>query len=210
MIYHFFRIIFYPIRLIIYLIQSNFIRFFNLMDLGATQEPNWKEYIKENINLNHKILDFGCGTGNFSNLFKKDKYLGIDINKNFISYAKQKNPEYNFITVDYIKNNKFVYEKRDVILVNGVLHHISDENINKSFEIIKKISNQNAKILILEPTKPVSIFTLDFIQKILDLGINIKSSLEYEELLKKYINIEKITTYKFSYEIGVVIFGELK
>ena len=73
MIYHFFRIIFYPIRLIIYLIQSNFIRFFNLMDLGATQEPNWKKYIKENINLNHKILDFGCGTGNFSNLFKKDK-----------------------------------------------------------------------------------------------------------------------------------------
>ena len=116
----------------------------------------------------------------------------------------------NFITVDYIKNNKFIYEKRDVILVNGVLHHISDENINKSFEIIKKISNQNAKILILEPTKPVSIFTLDFIQKILDLGINIKSSLEYEELLKKYINIEKITTYKFSYETGVVIFGELK
>lgn len=210
MIFYFFRILFYPVREIIYLIQSKYIRFFNLMDLGATQEPNWKKYIKENINPNHNVLDYGCGTGNFSGIFEKEKYLGIDINKNFISYAKLKYSEYNFLTLDQIKNNTFNFEKRDCILINGVLHHISDENITKCFDLIKQVSKKNAQILILEPTKPLSVFTLDFIQKILDLGINIKSSFEYEQLLKKYINIKKISNYKFSYEVGVVISGHLK
>ena len=49
---------------------------------------------------NQKILDYGCGTGDFYTFLKQQdltvKYTGVDINENFIALAKKKFPECTF------------------------------------------------------------------------------------------------------------------
>ena len=46
------------------------------------------------------VLDYGCGTGDFYRFLKRRnidvKYTGVDINKNFISLARNKYPECTF------------------------------------------------------------------------------------------------------------------
>jgi len=49
-----------------------------------------KKAIKSYVDINKKTLDYGCGTGNFSIIFNKKKYLGIDIDNESIEYAKKK------------------------------------------------------------------------------------------------------------------------
>lgn len=49
---------------------------------------------------NAKVLDYGCGTGDFYQFLKRRgvtvKYTGVDINENFINLAKRKYPECAF------------------------------------------------------------------------------------------------------------------
>ena len=42
------------------------------------------------VGSNEKILDLGCGTGEFSSSFTNYRYIGIDTDPNYISYAKNK------------------------------------------------------------------------------------------------------------------------
>jgi SAM-dependent methyltransferase len=49
---------------------------------------------------NSKVLDYGCGTGDFYRFMKRrgieTRYTGVDINENFIEIAKKKYPECTF------------------------------------------------------------------------------------------------------------------
>tara|TARA_Y100000590_G_C15577672_1_gene961097 strand:- start:169 stop:798 length:630 start_codon:yes stop_codon:yes gene_type:complete len=204
------RILFYPIRKLINFLQNFSIKYFNFMDLGATQSNDWKEFIKNNIIHKSFTLDFGCGTGNFSNLFNNKRYLGVDINSSFINYANKKNKEYEYCNV---KDSKLFqnYEKNiDQVLINGVLHHLSDQDIKKSFDLIIRLAKKHTNVLIIEPTIPKKILTLEYLIKILDLGNHIRTKDDYVSILKQHIVIEIIDNYKFSYEKGIYIKGKLK
>ncbi|NTU42347.1 MAG: class I SAM-dependent methyltransferase, partial [Nitrospirales bacterium] len=54
-----------------------------------------------------KILDFGCGKGDFSAFLKERgidvRYTGCDINRNFISLARRKYPEEEFLLLDIMQ-----------------------------------------------------------------------------------------------------------
>lgn len=107
--------------------------------------------LKENYNFNgKKVLDFGCGTGSNCFLSTPENYLGVDINKKRIEYAKNKYPGYQFEVlknINYFPDNSF-----DIILNIAVLHHIPDKKLNpiiKDFHRILK--NKTGMIVILEP-----------------------------------------------------------
>lgn len=90
----------------------------------------------DNIN----VLDIGCGTGLISNLFARkypnSTFTGVDFSDS-VDYAKQ------FAATHEINNTKFIKqdflnfesgELYDVVISQGVLHHIPDYN-----QAIKKI-----------------------------------------------------------------------
>ena len=91
------------------------------------------EKIKIENDLNNKIIcDVGCGYGRFCRIMSKDpnfkgtSYLGLDINKNFIKYCKNK---YN------IKNYKFEigrnpYYPVDFTIMSGTYNLCTFENTN--------------------------------------------------------------------------------
>jgi 2-polyprenyl-3-methyl-5-hydroxy-6-metoxy-1,4-benzoquinol methylase len=90
-----------------------------------------------------KVLDFGCGKGDFYGFMKKKgilvEYCGIDINENLIELARRKYPEAEFIAID-IDETEF-NRAFDIVFVCGVfnLRIAGIEELMKS--VLKKLFN---------------------------------------------------------------------
>jgi SAM-dependent methyltransferase len=73
---------------------------------------------------NSKVLDYGCGTGDFYRFLKRRgvsvRYTGVDINENFISIAKKKYPECTFRIMDI--GEESLSEFYDYIFICGVFN----------------------------------------------------------------------------------------
>ncbi len=73
---------------------------------------------------NQKILDYGCGMGDFYKFLKRRgidvKYTGVDINENFINVAKKKYPECKFTVMNVDEDPLEGYY--DYIFICGVFN----------------------------------------------------------------------------------------
>lgn len=96
-----------------------------------------------------KILDCGCGTGNYTDYLIKEGYyvISIDQNKSMLECLKNKDLKNNEIyEVDIKKKLPFDNNYFDVIIINQVLHHLNDntnefiyhKNLFKEFDRVIK------------------------------------------------------------------------
>ena len=47
-----------------------------------------------------RVLDIGCGIGLLTRYISPDRYLGIDLDRDSVAEAREKNPSYRFMTLD--------------------------------------------------------------------------------------------------------------
>ncbi len=136
-----------------------------------------------------KILDFGCGSGNLSQLLSKNGYdvFGVDISKKLLEYAKQKQRDHKWEVIHYDgKKLPFDDESIDAIVTYGVLIYLKDDN--DFLETLKELHRvlkpggqfipveQATKSTTISPDKskkqrPIS----DFIDQFEKAGFSIKS-----------------------------------
>jgi len=78
------------------------------------------------IQSNSKLLDVGCGIGNYTSLFKNKglKTYGIDINFDFINFAKKNRKSY--FLVGRSEKLPFKKNKFDICICNSLLEHVRD------------------------------------------------------------------------------------
>lgn len=73
---------------------------------------------------NQKILDYGCGMGDFYRFLKRRginvQYTGVDINENFIAVAKERYPECTFKVMEI--DEEPLNEYFDYIFICGVFN----------------------------------------------------------------------------------------
>ena len=147
LLYKIFRFILFPIIYFADFLQNNLTSFFSPMNMGPVSEDEYSQHIKKNISKKNYVLDFGSGAGFFSNLFNPNKYLGVDINKNFIRVSKIKNQKYRYriLEKDYLRG----YERKiNLIFINNVLHHLSDKQILDTFSYFKKARKKTELFII--------------------------------------------------------------
>lgn len=85
-----------------------------------------------------QILDIGCGPGDILDFLNDVNYVGIDIDSDYISKAKQKyGHKGKFLkgTVDQINLNG---QKFDTVFSAGVLHHLTDKEVLDLLNFAKK------------------------------------------------------------------------
>lgn len=148
---------------------------------------NWlrKQRIKSALpHIGKNILDFGCGTGKFSEFIQNRKYVGIDVDKQSIKEAKHNYPGITFMEIKnfkYNQNNKF-----DTIIMLAVLEHL--KNPRKNLEKLSEILDKNGKIVMTTPHPRAK-----WIHKIgSEIGLFSKeANEEHEELIGKNV-LEKI------------------
>lgn len=132
-----------------------------------------------------KVLDIGCGTGEYSDSFRPDSYTGIDISPVYIAYAK-KTKRGNFLRMD-ATNLSFPNQSFDIVFISDLIHHLEDNGARSVLKEANRVLKKGGRILILENAK---IKDLDnaivrFVQKF-DLGVNIRTPAEYRDIFSSY------------------------
>lgn len=192
-----------------------------LSDQLLKVDPNfiyWKNKLLNTLSLSRsisdnpkEILEIGCGTGRFLNIYPADNNItGIDINKNMITYAKKSSIDIsnlNILNMD-IKSfhENFPNKKFDLIYSIGVYgeHAFLDK---ESIEIISSHTQENgfifltlyegglrrlglAKIILVVIAKIFK--TLNFMRTSLFLS----KEIDLEILLKNNLNLKIIQKSK--------------
>ena len=150
-----------------------------------------QQKVKEK-NLN--VLDIGCGPGNMVKYLKFNKYYGFDIDSNYINYAKKKYRNCFFFCEKFSKKSLKKIIKVDLVILFGILHHISDKQTLDLLEIIKFAIKKKSKIIILDPVfiKNQNKFAKFLIRH--DRGKFVRD-------IKNYLKLYKIKKFNFSYKI---------
>ena len=183
-----------------------FILLRRLIEFNFTGEKKVLNKELQNLSTDISILDLGCGTGEFSYYFKGYNYNGIDIEPNYIEYAKA-NYDGNFEIMD-ASNMMFENNRFDVIIVLGVFHHLNDNLCLKIFDEMKKVLKKNGKIIIMEDVDVESKY--DIIGNLLrkyDKGDHIRTKKEYMSLFQqnfKILNNYRIRSGLATYEVFII------
>ena len=103
---------------------------------------------------NPKILDIGCGTADILNFLPLNvNYTGYDVNPSYIFYARKKfghratfhNARVNTMTEAKLQNHF------DVVLADGLLHHLNDAEAAQLFDIGYHALKKNGFLLTFDP-----------------------------------------------------------
>ncbi len=137
--------------------------------------------------VNGKILDIPCGIGEFSVFFDKENYIGVDLSKTYVDYAKKKYGRI-FVVGDAL-NLVFDDGYFNFIFVSGFFHHLDLNQVKKSIFEINRVLSSEGKVLIIEDS-PGRSYAVRRLQKY-DVGANIRDASEYSSLFEKYFDIEK-------------------
>ncbi len=134
-----------------------------------------------------RVLDLGCGFGDLCSLAQNDgasKVVGIDISKNMIEMAKQRNDEGKivFLNKPMEKINE-LNEKFDYVLSSLAFHYV--ENFNKLINDIKNLLNVNG-YLIFSQEHPIATSFTPPKNKNIDSKIDIENKRYY--LISDYNN----------------------
>lgn len=141
------------------------------------------------------VLDLGCGPGSNAHLFINCKYTGVDINQQYIERAKIVYPQLTFLIQD-ITNSELPSISFNLILVNSLLHHLRDKEIERLLlQIYTGILKGKGWIIISEPLKAHRDKLLRRILERLDRGNYFRTYNEYLKLFEPYFVLEKKEIY---------------
>ena len=142
-----------------------------------------------------KVLDVGCGTGEFALLFDNSvDYTGIDMNTGFLDYASTlyKNQNKKFSQMDATKMS-FKKSEFDTSLLLSFIHHFSEEDLDKILREVNRITKKS--IFVLEPI-PRKYNLLSKLFYALDRGDFIRNKEEQLRILNKYFTVDSYKEFK--------------
>ncbi|MBI2045839.1 MAG: class I SAM-dependent methyltransferase [Parcubacteria group bacterium] len=136
-----------------------------------------------------RVLDIGCGTGEFSVFFNPEMYTGVDIEKKYIDYAK-KNYKGTFLAGDAttlpFKDGSF-----QKIVIVGVLHHLDDETSGRVLKEMSRVLAPNGELLIMEDVNRSDNNVITRLLHRLDNGEFIRDKEGYEKLLSERFLVKR-------------------
>jgi len=136
-----------------------------------------------------RVLDVACGPGAFSDLFPEQSYTGIDLNPKYISFAK-KNFRGQFAVQD-ARELDFPDGAFDEVLVYGLLHHLSDEDVSSVMKGMRRVLRPGGRALIIEDIPTAS--RLNLVGHLLHWAENghfIRPSSDYRSLLAPFFRFQ--------------------
>ena len=161
--------------------------FYRLIQRIILKRSFYDDFLKiiKNEKINH-IVEIGCADSVILRDINKEIYYdGFDIEENFIQNSKKKyvnNKKYKFEkkSIHEIEFSKYD-EKKTIILLIGVFHHVNDEYV--------KIFLRNSKKFKVYAIDAVRKHDQNFITKLLmdfDKGNHIRFEEHYKKLLTEY------------------------
>ncbi len=99
-----------------------------------------------------RILDIGCGTGEVVRYLRGSTYVGVDCHAPYIEYATRVFGDHGrFVqgnVADYIAEFEGQF---DLVLANGVLHHLDDVLGQRVFQIAARVLRNCGRLVTVDP-----------------------------------------------------------
>ncbi len=133
-----------------------------------------------------RLLDLGCGTGELAAGFLEAgyEYYGVDIEPQRIAYARRTYPKGKFHVMD-AGDISYPDGYFDQILVTGVLHHLSDEEVRRIVREMRRVLHPEGRALVMEDIALPLRGSLNFLGALVHLadeGAHIRRPTQYTPL----------------------------
>lgn len=130
-------------------------RISEIYDLVRTGDPQVIRFIldKKKVEVNSRILEVGCGSGNNTVLMKaatKAQLYGLDQSKGMLEKARMKDSSIHFSEGDAVLLEDFGDESLDIVYMVDVIHHIKD--IDSMFRNIYRVLKKDGMVFIFTDT----------------------------------------------------------
>lgn len=142
-----------------------------------------------------RVLDLGCGTGEFAALFPPESYLGVDIHPGYVRLAARLRPAHRFVCADATRwpgdGAPF-----DLTLVNGVLHHLDDGTARALLAAAVRHTRSGGALLVIEDADVPEAGPLSRLVHALDHGHFIRTPEVWSDLVREFVRVEESETYR--------------
>ena len=171
-----------------------------------------RQYLESKRSTVLKVLDLGCGPGTNAPLFldhSKYNYTGVDINPAYISTASRRFA-LKFICAD-IATLKTAGEKYDIVLINSVLHHLTDGEVHHVLQAASELTVPGGECAVLDMIHPPHLGLRTALQAVLirlDRGRFCRSLSTLEALLSRHLKIDDVQP--FSIRAGGILLWDLR
>jgi SAM-dependent methyltransferase len=141
------------------------------------------------------VLDVGCGTGEFASLFDAAGYQGVDIHPGYVRLARRLNPGHRFDCAD-MQVWPGAGRRFDLVLVNGVLHHLDDDTARGVLRAGLSHALPGARLVVIEDTEIDAAGVGASVVHALDHGHFIRRADDWVRLVSSVVPIERSESYQ--------------
>jgi SAM-dependent methyltransferase len=143
---------------------------------------------------NPRVLDCGSGTGEFAALFEPERYLGVDVHPGYVAFAQRRHPIHRFTVADLCTWSG-AGAPFDLVLVNGVLHHLDDTASRALLQTaVRQLVPRGTLLVIEDVTLPRPGLVTRLVHR-LDYGRHIRDAARWNALVGQVLPIERSETY---------------
>ncbi len=167
------------------------------ISVGARHSRNWllKNFWK--LKGHEKVIDVGCGPGDILKWLPSSvEYVGFDVSPEYVHSANQRWGKRATFVVGTPGEMVKTFDERlggaDIVICNGVLHHLEDREAVEVFQLAKLCLKPGGRFIAIEP---VFLIHQGWFSKWImnqDRGKNIRTEREWKAILDQAL--EKHTT----------------
>lgn len=112
------------------------------------------DYIAPVAKPDAKVLDVGCGTGAILEYLKGTRYLGLDLSERYVESARKRYGSVGRFLCANVSDVAVTDHEGpfDVILMTGLLHHLSDAEVEGLFAAVARTLAPGGCVLTIDPT----------------------------------------------------------
>ena len=167
---------------------SQVYEFFQSRILGGRNARRWLAKNFWKLQSDETVIDIGCGPGTILEYLPPDiTYYGVDVSENYINAARARFATRGTFFLGTARNLLHTTEvnlkKADVVICNGLLHHLPDDEAIEVLQVAKKLLKLKGRALCLEATFLSRQSRLSRRMVSMDRGRYVRSEEEWKKLI---------------------------